>query len=78
MMWMILQAEQAEDLVIATGTTTSIREFVRMAFDYVGIKLEFHGQGLNEVARVAECQNPKYQLDIGQEIQKLILDTLGQ
>ncbi len=41
MMWMILQADKAEDWVIATGTTTKIRDFVKMAFDYVGIELEF-------------------------------------
>ena len=39
MMWMILQADEAEDWVIATGTTTKIRDFVKMAFDHVGIEL---------------------------------------
>ena len=43
MMWMILQAEQPEDWVIATGKTTTVREFVRMAFTEVGIELEFTG-----------------------------------
>ena len=41
MMWMILQAEQPEDWVIATGVTTTVREFVRMAFTEVGIEVEF-------------------------------------
>jgi GDPmannose 4,6-dehydratase len=68
MMWMILQAEKAEDWVIATGTTTSIRDFVRMAFNHVGIELEFQGEGLAEVAKVIDCRNPKYQLDEGKEI----------
>ena len=44
MMWMILQAEESEDWVIATGKTTKIRDFVKMAFDHVGIELEFTGQ----------------------------------
>src|SRR5690606_32186981 len=48
MMWMILQAEQAEDWVIATGKTTSVREFVKMAFEEVGITLEFAGEGVEE------------------------------
>jgi GDPmannose 4,6-dehydratase len=52
MMWMILQAEQPEDWVIATGKTTTVRDFVRMAFKEVGIELEFTGEGLNEVATI--------------------------
>ena len=50
MMWMILQAEQPEDWVIATGKTTTVREFVRMSFAEVGIELEFKGVGVNEKA----------------------------
>jgi len=49
MMWMILQADEPEDWVIATGQTTKVRDFVKMAFDYVGIKLRFEGSGVNEV-----------------------------
>jgi len=68
MMWMILQAEEAEDWVIATGKTTTVRDFVRMAFSYVGIELNFQGEGENEVALVKACNNPEYQLPIGKEI----------
>ena len=68
MMWMILQADKAEDWVIATGTTTSIRDFVKMAFMHVGIELEFSGEGLNEVARVKSCSNSNYQLKVGHEV----------
>ena len=68
MMWMILQADEAEDWVIATGTTTSIRDFVKMAFIHVGIELEFSGKGLNEVARVKSCSNSNYQLKEGHEV----------
>ena len=52
MMWMILQADEAEDWVIATGTTTPVRDFVRMAFNEVGIELEFRGEGVEEKAIV--------------------------
>ena len=52
MMWMILQAEKPEDWVIATGKTTTVREFVRMSFAEVGIELEFKGEGVNETATV--------------------------
>ena len=68
MMWMVLQAEEAEDWVIATGKTTKIRDFVKMTFDYVGIELEFSGSGVDEVAKVMKCNNDKYQLDIGKEV----------
>ncbi len=68
MMWMILQADEAEDWVIATGITTPVREFVRMSFNEVGISLEFKGQGVDEKAFVKSCSNPEYQLEIGKEI----------
>jgi GDPmannose 4,6-dehydratase len=68
MMWMILQAEEPEDWVIATGTTTSVREFVVMSFLEVGVKLEFKGDGVNEKAYVISCENPEYQIEIGQEV----------
>lgn len=68
MMWMILQADQAEDWVIATGKTTPVRDFVRMSFEEVGIVLEFKGEGVNEKAFVKECKNPQFQLEIGKEV----------
>ena len=71
MMWMILQAEEAEDWVIATGTTTTIRDFVKMAFSHIGIELEFTGKGINEKATIFKCNNPSYQLEIGKEILRI-------
>jgi GDPmannose 4,6-dehydratase len=68
MMWLILQAPQAEDWVIATGTTTTVRDFVKMAFAHVGIELEFKGAGVEEKAYVKACTNPAYQVKIGQEV----------
>ena len=65
MMWMILQADKAEDWVIATGKTTSVRDFVCMAFSYLGIQLAFEGQAENEKAIVISCKNPKYQIKKG-------------
>jgi len=67
-MWMILQADQPEDWVIATGKTTPVREFVRMAFMELGIELEFVGEGINEKGLVKSCKNPDYQIEIGKEI----------
>jgi GDPmannose 4,6-dehydratase len=68
MMWMILQAEQPEDWVIATGKTNTVRDFVRLAFKEVGIELEFKGVGINEKAIVTKCTDPLFQLEIGKEI----------
>ncbi|SFB69979.1 GDPmannose 4,6-dehydratase [Zunongwangia mangrovi] len=67
MMWMILQAEKAEDWVIATGVTTTVREFVRMAFEEVGIELEFKGEGVDEKAYVVACKGD-YKVETGKEV----------
>jgi len=61
MMWMILQAEQPEDWVIATGVTTTVRDFVRFAFLEVGITLRFEGTGVNEVGIIDSMDYEKYQ-----------------
>jgi GDPmannose 4,6-dehydratase len=68
MMWMILQADQPEDWVIATGVTTTVRDFVSMAFKQVGISLEFKGEGVDEKAYVKACSKQEFQLAIGKEV----------
>ncbi|MDO9055317.1 MAG: GDP-mannose 4,6-dehydratase, partial [Sulfuricurvum sp.] len=68
MMWMILQAEEAEDWVIATGTTTTVRDFVRMSFEFAGITLEFRGEGVDEKGYIVSCTHPDYQVEIGKEV----------
>jgi len=67
-MWLILQQEQAEDFVIATGITTSVRDFIRMAFGEVGVELEFRGEGVEEKAYVVSSSNPDYKVQVGQEV----------
>ncbi|MDI9868140.1 GDP-mannose 4,6-dehydratase [Flectobacillus roseus] len=67
-MWLILQQDTPEDYVIATGITTRVREFVRMAFAYVGIEVEFIGEGVDEKGIVKSCSNPAYQVAIGTEV----------
>jgi GDPmannose 4,6-dehydratase len=59
-MWLMLQQDKAEDFVIATGVTTTVRDFVRMAFAYAGIEIEFEGKGVNEVAHVVSCKDREY------------------
>ena len=68
MMWMILQADKPEDWVIATGETTTVREFVKLAFNEVGIALAFRGKGVDEKAYVVSCSDENYQIEIGKEI----------
>jgi GDPmannose 4,6-dehydratase len=65
---MILQAEQPEDWVIATGTTTTVRDFVKMSFAHVGVEIEFKGEGPDEKGYILSCNNPNYQLEVGKEI----------
>lgn len=67
-MYLILQQDQPEDYVIATGVTTYVRDFVKMAFSEVGIELEFKGEGVDEVGYVKSCSNPEYQLENGKAV----------
>ena len=67
-MWLILQQDEPEDYVIATGITTRVREFVRMAFAEVGIEVEFSGEGAEEIGKVKACHNPLYQVAIGKVV----------
>jgi len=70
-MYLILQQEKPEDFVIATGKTTTVREFLSMSFEEVGIKLEFKGTGVGEHAVVASCSNPNYKLPIGKVVMSI-------
>ena len=70
-MWLMLQQEEPDDYVIATGVTTSVRDLVKMAFQELGIKLKFKGEGINETAEVAFCSNPEYQIAKGATILKI-------
>lgn len=67
-MWLILQQDTAEDFVIATGVTTSVRDFVRMAFGEIGVELEFKGKNEKEIAVVAASNDPDFPVEIGKEV----------
>lgn len=67
-MWLILQQEKPEDFVIATGITTTVRDFIKLAFAEVGIELDFTGEGVNEKGKIKSCSNPAYQLSIGKVV----------
>jgi GDPmannose 4,6-dehydratase len=70
-MWLILQQEIPEDFVISTGITTTVRDFIKMAFAEVGVELEFKGLGVNEVAVVKATSNSDYAFKVGQEVMKI-------
>ncbi len=67
-MYLILQQSEPEDYVIATGITTEIRDFIRMAFAEVGIEIEFKGTNEDEKGYISKCNNPEYQLEIGKNV----------
>ncbi len=70
-MWMMLQQDEPEDYVIATGLTTSVREVVEMAFAEVGILLEWRGQGVDETAVAVEVNDPANYVTISQTIVRI-------
>lgn len=66
-MWLMLQQDKAEDFVIATGVTTTVRDFVKMSFAEAGIEVEFKGSGVNEIGIVKKCTG-EFNLPVGKEI----------
>lgn len=66
-MYLILQQDEPEDYVLATGVTTEIREFIRMAFAEAEIEIEFKGSGIDEKGYVKSCGS-KYYVEIGKEV----------
>lgn len=74
MMWMILQADAPEDWVIATGKTTTVRDFVGLAFEEVGIKVAFKGEGKNEKAYITNIDYEKYTAATHSDHQKTNID----
>jgi GDPmannose 4,6-dehydratase len=67
-MWLMLQQNEPQDFVIATGFTTKVRDFVRLAFAQVGIDLEFKGENEEEKGFVRACHHTDFQIPIGKPI----------
>jgi GDPmannose 4,6-dehydratase len=67
-MWLILQQDKPEDFVISTGVTTTVRDFIIMAFREVGVELEFKGEGVDEVGSVKSTSNPEFEFKVGQKV----------
>ncbi len=76
-MWLILQQPRPDDYVIATGVTTSIREFLRMTFAELGITVEFSGEGVDEVGTIAAVDAAKFTEAVGEEYLAAIERRIG-
>lgn len=71
-MWRMLQQDTPEDFVLATGITTYIRDFVKMAFAEVGVELSFNGEGVNEVGMISKITNSTtHGMKLGQVVVKV-------
>ena len=72
MQWMMLQQDEPEDFVIATGVQYSVREFILWTAKELGIELEFEGAGVDEIARVASITGDKAQaLSVGDVVMRI-------
>src|SRR3984893_4345304 len=78
-MWLMLQQDKPEDFVIATGVTTTVREFIKMAFNELGIEVEFSGNDINERGVIIDVDQQKVKelginadaLKLGQTVVKI-------
>ena len=67
-MWLILQHEEPDDFVIATGKTHSVREFVQKSFKRIGVSVEFEGEGVDERGIVTTIENSEVNVSVGDPI----------
>jgi len=70
-MWLMLQQDIPEDFVVSTGVSTTVREFASLAFAEVGIRLEFRGEGENEVGVVVHNEKNLTNVKVGHELIKI-------
>ncbi len=73
-MYLILQQDEPSDYVIATGITTEVREFVRMAFGEIGITINFKGEGIDEKGYIDNIDENKFKERVGDEFLKAIAE----
>ena len=66
-MYLILQQDTPDDYVIATGITTRVREFVRMAFAEIGIEIKFEGEGVDEKGYINSVDETRFTESVGKE-----------
>jgi len=67
-MWLMLQQDTPEDFVIATGVTTTVRDFICMAFKEVGVELAFSGEGVDEVGTIVSSSLDPVHFPVGKKV----------
>ncbi|MEG2759112.1 MAG: GDP-mannose 4,6-dehydratase, partial [Rikenellaceae bacterium] len=77
-MYLILQQDKPDDYVIATGVTTRVREFVRMAFAFIGLELEFKGEGVKEKGVLKAIRSDIFTNRVGSEYLEAIQKRIGE
>ena len=77
-MYLILQQDTPEDYVIATGVTTTIRDFITMAFNKVGLSIEFTGKGASETGKISGIDESLFVDKIGEPSLSAIQKRLGE
>lgn len=76
-MYLILQQDAPDDYVIATGVTTTIRDFIRMAFEEVGVGIEFKGEGVDEVGLLSSIDRAIFEQKVGTEHYEAFAARIG-
>lgn len=76
-MYLILQQDQADDYVIATGKTTTIRDFITMSFEEIGLGIEFKNKGVDEIAILREVNEKTFKEKVGDKYLEGITDRIG-
>jgi GDPmannose 4,6-dehydratase len=77
-MYLILQQEAPDDYVIATGVTTTIRDFIRKAFDEIGIIVDFSGDGVNETGKITGIRSELLVNKVGEAYLEKIQKRVGE
>jgi GDPmannose 4,6-dehydratase len=77
-MYLILQQDQADDYVIATGVTTTIRDFIKMSFAETGIDLEFKGNGVDEIGIISNINESIFSNYVGEQYLENIKTRIGE
>ncbi|KAH0795243.1 GDP-mannose 4,6-dehydratase [Histomonas meleagridis] len=77
-MHLILQQDKPEDFVISTGVTTTVRDFVKLSFDYAGVEIEFEGEGINEIGKIKSIDEEKFQKAVGKEYLEYAKGLVGK
>ena len=77
-MWLMLQQDTPDDYCIATGVTTTIRDFVKMSFSEMGLNLKFSGSGIDEKAEIESVDRDKFVDIVGEEYYDAIFNKIGK